>query len=790
MRIFKYILFLLPALSFGQKVSIKGTVFHFKNAVSNATVVLNDRLSQPTGKDGAFLFSDLEKGIYQLRISHVEYETLFITLNLQSDTLLSPIHLEDKANELKEVVVSGNKEEKIRRENQLNITVANQAFLQRNLSGSLMQTLEKLPGVNAMTIGSGQSKPQIRGLGFNQVVVLDGGLKHEGQQWGADHGLEIDQFASGNVEILKGSASYLYGSDAIGGIIKVNPPNIPALHTMGLSLNSSYMSNSNSIANSLNFFARVHKWYFDARATIREYGDYKVPAERIFVYDYEVKLPDGHIRNSAGKERNFHFYTGRITEKLQTRLSFSNVFSESGFFANAHGLEPRLVNTELHDASHRDIQLPNQNVNHFKIISNNTLSLNRHDVTLDLAYQNNHREEHSQYVGHGFMPAVYPSEINIPETLERLYNKNVFSVNLRDEFSINKHQITYGGNYEHQANEISGWGFLIPAYTQNQAGIFVYDKYKFSEKTLLHAALRYDWAKIDIKEYTDWFMSENTNGEKVNLQRVQNISRKFDNLNWSVGANHTLGQFDFKLNIGTSFRVPLAKELAASGVNYHYFRYEKGNATLSPEKSYQIDFGVFWKTEKLQIELTPFYNYFPNYIYLNPTSRHDYFYGAGNQVFEYEQSKVLRYGAETQIKWTFLPYWNTSLAGEYLYNRQLSGSKKGYNLPFTPPPSALWSLSYEPKFWQDSYITLEIKHALEQARIVPPEKVTPAYTLLGLMAGGAFKVNNQKWNLSLQANNLLNQKYLNHTSFYRLIDLPEMARNIIVTLKIPVVFAI
>jgi iron complex outermembrane receptor protein len=774
----------LPFLSLGQNLRVSGMVEHEGMPVVNANINLKDSLFLSTDKKGRFEFQNLGTGRYTLAVSHTEYAPYSLSFLLQKDTSFGHIILQKTPKELSEVVVSGSREEQARAENHLSVSVATTEFIQRNLSGSLMQTLEKIPGVNAMAIGSGQSKPMIRGLGFNQVMVVEGGVKHEGQQWGADHGLEIDQFASGAVEILKGSASYRYGSDAIGGVIDIHQPRLPAFHSMGFSLNSSYMSNSNSIANSLNFYYRKHKWFFDVRATLRDFGDYKVPKKTFYVYDYEVNLPKELVRNSAGNERNLHFSTGRITEKLQTRLSLSNVYSKGGFFANAHGLEPRNVNEEVHDASHRDILLPHQQVNHLKVISNSTLALGRHTMNWDLAFQQNHREEHSQYIAHGFMPTVLPE--GIEPSLERGYHKEVYSLNANDEIKIGKHQLMYGFNLEHQNNSISGWGFLIPAFTQNQGGVFIYDKYDVTDKTTLHAALRYDTGKIAVEEYRDWFASQN----QGYLMRAEKFTQSYDNLNWSLGANHAVGAFHLKANVGTSFRMPLAKELAASGVNYHYFRYEKGNAHLSPEKSYQIDLGIHWKNERLEIELSPFYNYFSNYIYLNPTARHDQLYGAGNQVFEYEQSKVLRYGAESQIKWEFARGWSTALSAEYLFNKQLSGAKKGYSLPFTPPPSGLWNLSYTPKFVKGGYITLDVKHVLEQSRIVPPEKVTPAYTLLNLSGGGTFNVGQQKWTLGIQVRNLMNTSYLSHTSFYRLIDLPEMGRNIIVTLKIPVNIAI
>src|SRR5690606_8275869 len=120
----------------------------------------------------------------------------------------------DTAHVLEEVLVWDNHARRRQREESLQLDLVGKEFIQRHMGSSLMHTLERLPGVQLIGIGSGQSKPLLRGMGFNRVVVLDKGLRHEGQQWGSDHGLELDQFAAGQVEVLKGPASFVYGSDA------------------------------------------------------------------------------------------------------------------------------------------------------------------------------------------------------------------------------------------------------------------------------------------------------------------------------------------------------------------------------------------------------------------------------------------------------------------------------------------------------------------------------------------------------------------------------------------------
>jgi iron complex outermembrane receptor protein len=693
--------------------------------------------------------------------------------------------------QLKEVVIKDKRLQLRQEEESLNTVTVGSDFIQRNMGGSLMKTLERLPGIKTIGIGSGHSKPLIRGLGFNRVVVVDKGVKHEGQQWGADHGLEIDQFAAAEVELIKGAASFVYGSDAIAGVIDVKPAHAPQKNTSGGTIDLIGKSNNNLYGSSVNLFGRKYHWFFDSRITYQNYGDYRVPTDTVFVYDYAVRLHNRRLRNTAGRETGLHLSTGYINETFRSVFYFSNIYSKSGFFANAHGLEPRRVDLQMHDADARDIQMPNQQVNHFKLINRSNYQLKGHKLEMELGYQRNFRQEFSLYVNHGYMPPVYPDYLSVSPELEREFDKHVYSMNLRDMVTIGNHQLTAGFNSEYQDNSINGWTFLVPSFKQATAGVFVYDKYKINEQVLLHGALRYDYAQIRMFKYTDWFYSEITTGSTTiteKLTRANDLKRSFNSIVWSAGINYNRNHFLFKANVGKSFRMPIAKELGANGVNYHYFSYEKGDPTLSAEQSYQLDLSLGWNEERWSVLISPFYNYFPNYIYLNPTANHDFYYGAGNQVFQYAQSKVIRYGGEFQLKYKIWKRLSTEFLAEYLFAKQVSGDKKGYTLPFSPPASALLNLSWSPgteSLFKQSYFSIDYRLTAKQNNIVPPEKKTPGYALVNVQAGTKLNVYGQQMMFSLQAQNLLNTRYLNHTSFYRLIELPEAGRNIVLSLKIP-----
>ncbi|TDH26964.1 TonB-dependent receptor [Segetibacter sp. 3557_3] len=784
--------FCLPPNVYSQAGKLSGEVVNDKQvAAAGALVKFLDRPGeQVTDSTGRFVFVGLIHGHYRVEVSYPGYNRQTVHLDIHQDSLFVTISL-SKVDNLPHVTVRTSNVASRKEQESLNLEIIKSEFIQRNLGGSLMKTLERLPGIKTIGIGSGQSKPLIRGLGFNRVVVVEKGIKHEGQQWGADHGLEIDQFAAAEVALIKGAASFVYGSDAIAGVIDIKPANVPGVNTIGGSADLIGKSNNNSLGTSVNFFKRRDRWFFDARFTYQNYADYRVPADTVYVYSYAVPLHQHYLRNTAGRETGLHLNTGYIGNHFRSIFYLSNTHSNSGFFANAHGLEPRRVNTALHDGSARDIMMPSQEVNHFKVINRSTYTFQHHKLEMDLGYQRNYRQEFSHYVNHGYMPPVYPSEMSAPQNLEREFNKHVFAVNLRDIVTSGKHTITSGITSEYQHNNIGGWSFLVPAFKQATAGAFIYDHYKLNEQTSLHAAIRYDYGKLHMHEYTDWFASDVTSGNNTlsqKLTRAENLVRRFNSLVWSAGINYNPEDFNFRINIGKSFRMPIAKELSANGVNYHYFSYERGNANLSPEQSYQADVGLGWNTEKWFVQFSPFYNYFPNYIYLNPTSAHDYYYGAGNQVFKYAQSRVMRYGGEVQARYHVLKTVSVELLGEYLYARQLSGDKRGYTLPFSPPPSGLANITWSPAInntFSKTYFSLDFRRTLKQDNIVPPEKKTPGYSIIHLQTGSEIKIAKQVVQLSLQVQNLLNTRYLNHTSFYRLIELPEAGRNVVLSLKIP-----
>lgn len=645
-------------------------------------------------------------------------------------------------------------------------------YIEEHFSGSLMQTLEGIPGLKAVSIGTGLSRPTIRGLGYNRMVVSEDGIKHEGQQWGDDHGLEVDQFAVDAVDVIKGPATLLYGSDAIGGVLAITGNRLPA---RPFEASVSLFGHSNSLQGGLSarVAGRRNGFFYKANLTLSDYGDYRVPTDTIQYYSYSIPLRDGRLRNTAGTERDMRLMVGWTdNERIRTDLTVSDVFARSGFFADAHGMEVRLSQID-YDRSARDVDLPSQWVNHLKVQSHTTCQLGTASLEANLAWQHNLREELSEPLSHGYMPTP-------PDSLERRFDKHTLSGTLAARIPLGaSHEMSLGTSAEHQMNRRDGWGFIIPAFKSTGWGLYAIDRWTPGEHMTLNAGVRYDLSAINIQSYRDWYRTPLL-GDSVYMQRSADVRRTFSAFTWSAGANWHNDDWILRLNIGKAFRVPIAKELGADGVNYHIFRYEQGNTSLDPEQSYQLDAGIEWGRGALVLKADPYASYFPNYIYLNPTPD----YVEGLQLYRYTQTRAMRYGIEVEAAWAFAPQWQLGARGQLCRTRQLSGDKRGYTLPFAQPPSVDVDLGWHYDCHGCGNIELNLHAVAAQHEIVPPEKPTPAYTTVNLSASHRFTLHSSRQlHISLRIGNLLNAKYYDHTSYYRLIDVPEPGRHLSLKIK-------
>jgi iron complex outermembrane recepter protein len=352
--------------------------------------------------------------------------------------------------------------------------------------------------------------------------------------------------------------------------------------------------------------------------------------------------------------------------------------------------------------------------------------------------------------------------------------------------------LTAGIQGDLDQNRILGRSFIIPAYSGSGLALFAYGRYLPAPGHLLHAGVRIDMKKLHTQPYTDWYPSPLVvagDTMMIKLSRASSLERRFRSPSWSMGYIRNFDKASFKFNVAQGFRNPMPQELAANGINYHQFSFEVGDSTLSPEVAYQADIGFSYAAGNLAFEITPFISFSPNYIFLNPTADFDRLYGAGHQIYQYHQSAVLRSGGEFHLHYDFKPWLRAGTIIEYSQSVQRSGPKSGFSLPFAPPLSAILNLQINGKNFQkisSPWISLDWIGVAGQQRIVPPEEPTPGYMLLNITAGARLLVRKAPIEVILGIQNLLNTRYLEHMSYYRMINIPGPGRNVTLQLYIPV----
>ena len=701
-------------------------------------------------------------------------------------TVVLPAHAQKsdsiKSLLLPDVVVTESYQQRQAKKSALAVDVVDQDFLRKHFTGNFMQAMENIPGVQAMDIGSGFSKPMIRGMGFNRIAVLENGIKQEGQQWGADHGLELDAFNIGTVNVLKGPSSLLYGSDAMGGVIDITSPPVPSVDMLFGDVTLLGKSVNGTLGGSFMLGIKKSFWYAQVRYSEQHFGDYRIPTDTIVYLTQKMPVYGRKLKNTAGIERNIGFFAQYQRQRYKANYSVSNVYQKTGFFPGAHGI-PDVSRVE-DDGDSRNMELPYSKVNHLKVTTLQQYAWEKLVLSGDFGFQNNHREEWSVFHTHyGSQP--------VPEKdpdKELAFNLNTLSASVKVRFigsSSWEHALGWDG--QHQRNDISGYSFLLPEYYRSTTGLLWLTTYKPNNVISVSGGMRYDYGYIHISSHEDAYLADYLRKQGYDEEQVEHykwnshaVKKKFGDYSFSLGLVWTPSERHMvKANVGRSFRLPGANELAANGVHHGTFRHEQGDANLKSEQGWQMDASYNLRYNGFSISVSPFVSWFSNYIFLRPTGEWSVLPHAG-QIYRYTGAEVLFAGTEATIDIHFLRSFNYRISGEYVYTYNCD---EHIPLSFSPPFSMRNTLT-----WQRKQVMLyaEWQSIARQNRVDRNEDRTPGVNLFHL--GGSLNIpirGNQAIEITLTARNIFNTRYYNHLSFYRKVEIPEPGRNFQLLIKIP-----
>ena len=761
---------IVPEVFLGEGM-IEGRVTDVQgNPLPDAGIVLQElNVGTTADMDGYFVFHNLRDGIYSLQVSYVGFRTQFQEAELRNGLASVVFLLEATHIELDEVIVRESTTGMVQPEQSLSVTVANREFMSESSSMTLMQTLQRLPGINSMDIGTGVSKPVIRGLGFNRIVVAQNNIKQQGQQWGADHGLEIDLYNVERVEVLKGPASLIYGSDAIGGALNIRPPVIPQENTSSFEVTTNFHSNNDLLGTSAMAAINNNGRFFRVRLSYQDYADYRVPADEFVYNTWVMPIPNQRLKNTSGNDLGVNLTGGFRKSWGITTLSVSNFNQQVGFFPASHGIPNP---GSLQDPGNpRQTEYPMQKVNHLKITSNTNILRGSDRIELDVGFQQNHRQELNPPHVHGSGP--------LPEGFTELeLLLNTFSANFKYHNRISdRKSFVYGFSGNYQDNTRGGYNFLLPDYTYGEAGLFFISRLNVSEQLFLNGGIRADAARADITGYLEpvWQDTETISGYR---ERTPDLQKDFLNIAFSSGLSWMpVKDLNLKVNLGTGFRNPGAIELSANGIHHGSFRHEMGDTTLQTERSWQLDFGISWSKKDVYLHFSPFINYFPNFIFLNPSGVFSELSGAG-QIYRFEQSEAIHLGGELYADWHVNRALHTSAGIEWVWAQNLENN---FPLPFTPPPSLLAEINYLVKpdisFLKKIKFISSIRYTTAQKRVARNEPATDAYTLTHAGVSASLQLGAFPLEVLFMVNNVFDVLYKNHLSFYRILELPEPGRN-------------
>ncbi|MDB5191425.1 MAG: TonB-dependent receptor [Segetibacter sp.] len=751
------------------------------------TIYIHDIKAGSIATDsGTYTTRPVSSGNYLIEVTHQGYSPVIENIRISGITHHNFV-LREHIVEQEGVTVTGVSSATRLRQSPQPVSLVNRTDLLRAASNNIIDALTRKAGISSISTGPAISKPVIRGLGYNRVVTINDGIRQEGQQWGDEHGIEIDEYSVQRVEILKGPASLTYGSDAIAGVINMitNTPLEPGTTKGNILLH--HNTNNNLLGFNANLAGHNKKGFnWNTYSTLRSAGDYKNKYDR-------------RVLNSRFNERNFGGYIGINKGWGFSHLILSTVHqnfgliegdrdSATGYFVLNSGLPNEAIATNEQLKS-RDLFIPNQSINHTKIALDNSIAAGSGRISATFGYQANKRMEFG--------------DVYAPETPGIYFDLRTFNYNLAYHFAEARGwRTSLGLNGMVQQSTNKGEETIIPDYNLWDAGLYIYSRKTFN-KVNISAGLRGDTRTITAERLVE-------NG----ALKFKDFERTFGNVTGSLGLSYDASkQVTFKANLARGYRAPSIAELSSNGAHEGTNRYEYGEQNLKTETSLQFDAGFELNTPHFNLGINGYVNNMSNYIYYRKIASvlgGDSVVNEGGEdfgAFRFDQARVTLAGVEANfdvhphpLDW--LHFENTFSLVNARFANPIEGTRQ---LPFIPAPRVISELradfSTVGKTLKNTYFKVEFDYTGTRKNVFyvyNTETPTAGYGLLNIGAGTEFMSKGKRLAaIFLSLNNVTDVAYQNHLSRLKYTDVNNvtgrqgifnMGRNFNVKLNIPLDF--
>jgi len=766
---FLYCLLLFAGGVLSGRVTDKGA------GVPGVTVYIPDlRLGVTTDSAGYYKFNNLPSGSYLVEVHSVGYRLVTRTLSI-SGPVTQDFVLTDQFVEESPVVVTGlSKATQIKR-SPVPIVAVDHEQIATNLSTNIIDAIAKVPGVSALTTGPNVSKPFIRGLGYNRILTLYDGVRQEGQQWGDEHGIEVDQYGVDRVEVIKGPASLTYGSDALAGVVNLIPtPAAPEGKIIG-NVQAEYQTNNGLYGGSEMIASTRNGFEWMARLSHKQATNYQNKIDgRVFNTAYNET--DANLSLGLHRGWGYSHLSLSLFDDLQeipdgTRDSATGKFmqqiTEAGDYVIASDAALKSYSmTPLH-----------QHVQHYRAYLTNNFVLGDGRLAVNLGYQRSVRREYSH------------PEIPYQEVAGLYLKLNTYSYDVKYYLpEFDGWSLALGVNGMYQDNNVtSGTEFVIPSFHQFDVGPFALLKKTFGRLDIAGGA-RYD--SRSFKNFGLYSQPDPVTGFDKAVSGADTAgadfhfapySHTFSGFTGSIGATYNFTErFAVKANVSRGFRAPNIAEIGANGVHPGTGIYQIGSGDFKPEFSFQQDLGLEYTSPYVGASVSVFNNQISNYIFnqrLAGALGGDSTIG-GVPVYKFQQGKARLYGGEASLDIHFLRnlHFENTVSTVFGLNKGIDEKLKTDSnkyLPFIPPVHGLSELRLD---WEarahhlvNGFVKVQLAWYASQNRAYladNTESATSGYALFnaGIGAGITNGKGRTICNIYVMGNNLFDVAYFDHMS--------------------------
>jgi iron complex outermembrane recepter protein len=780
--------------------------------LAGTTVYIPDlKTGAITDSLGRYVINGLPTGTYLVEVRYIGFKTLTRNVRIENGSVEN-FELSENIVEENEVVITGlSKATQIKRSPVPIISVKHE-FITNNLSNNIIDAIATVPGVTAVTTGPNVSKPFIRGLGYNRILTLYDGIRQEGQQWGDEHGVEVDQYGIDRIEVIKGPASLSYGSDALAGVVNLIPYQPAPEGKMIGDLLTEYHTNNGQFGGSAMLGATKKGFEWMARISHK------------LATNYQDKV-DGRVYNTGFNETDASAYLGLHRHWGYSHLDFvlfddlqeipdGSRDSATGRFTKqiteADSVREIVPDNELNGYT---ISGLHQHVQHYRIYSSNNFILGEGRLAVNLGFQRSIRREFS-----------HPQYLTTPGLYLIL---NAYTYDFKYSFpEWERWNLTLGLNGQYVNNTVTGGTeFIIPSYHQFDIGPFFLLKKSF-DKLDISGGLRYDSRSFENDELftkpnpADGFATPVYGPDTIGAAKpFSTYSKIFSGVSGSFGATYNFSErFSIKYNLSRGYRAPNISEISANGVHPGTNIYQIGNPDFKPEFSLQEDLGFVFTSHYAVFNLSVFYNTIQNYIFnqkvLTGTGQ-DSIIVPGNQTFQYQAAKAQLYGGEASLDIHPVKSLHVENSVSVVYGNNLGVAGKTLSdsakyLPFIPPLHGMSELRYDfnmaAQHLAGGFVKFQCEFDATQNRVYlenNTETRTAGYTLFnaGLGAGITNSKGRTVLKFYLMGNNLFNTVYWDHLSrlkyfLYSSTDtnpnhgIYNMGRNVSIKLEFPLEFSL